>query len=257
MAAPGGLSRAFRASERLRVAALRVAILAVLVLVWEGLAASGWLYRDVVPSLTVIIRAIAALLIDVNFYPHLAVTAGEVLAALVIGCVLALAVGVALGLNRALFGAFSPYIYYLSPAPKIVFFPIIIMLFGVGLGSKVAMGVLSVFFPVSISVAVAMREVDKVYLRVGRSFRATRAQMLSKIYMPAMRAPILNGLRLGFGVALIGTLLAETKLSSQGMGFLIIKAYSQFNMPATYALLILLFTLAFLFDRLLETLLTR
>jgi ABC-type nitrate/sulfonate/bicarbonate transport system permease component len=59
-----------------------------------------------------------------------------------------------------------------------------------------------------------------------------------------MRHPVINGVRLGFGVALIGTLLAETKLSNKGIGFLIINAYTTFDMPRMYAMLIVLFALA-------------
>jgi NitT/TauT family transport system permease protein len=59
-----------------------------------------------------------------------------------------------------------------------------------------------------------------------------------------MRHPVINGVRLGLGVALIGTLLAETKLSNRGIGFLVIQAYSIFNMPQMYALLIILFVIS-------------
>jgi NitT/TauT family transport system permease protein len=68
--------------------------------------------------------------------------------------------------------------------------------------------------------------------------------MVTKIYLPAMRQPVVNGLRLGLGVAIIGTLLAETKLSNRGIGYLIIQAYATFDMPRMYALLIVLFVLA-------------
>ncbi len=68
--------------------------------------------------------------------------------------------------------------------------------------------------------------------------------MATKVYLPAMRHPIINGIRLGLGVALIGTLLAETKLSNRGIGFLIIQAYSLFDMPRMYAMLIVLFVLS-------------
>jgi len=93
----------------------------------------------------------------------------------------------------------------------------------------------------TLSAAAGVREIDKVLIRVGRSFRVNTWQMVTKIYLPAMREPIVNGVRLGLGVAVIGTLLAETKLSNQGVGFLIINAYSTFDMPRMYALLILLF----------------
>jgi ABC-type nitrate/sulfonate/bicarbonate transport system permease component len=90
-------------------------------------------------------------------------------------------------------------------------------------------------------------------VRVARSFNVTWWQMVAKIYLPAMRLPILNGIRLGFGVALIGTLLAETKLSNAGIGFLVMNAYSLFNMPAMYAMLIVLFALSIAINELLGT----
>ena len=119
-----------------------------------------------------------------------------------------------------------------------------IMWFGVGPGSKIAMGAVSCFFPIALSVAAGMRQINPVLIRVGRSFRARPWQMAAKIYLPAMRHPILNGVRLGLGIAIIGTLLAETKLSNRGVGHLIMQAYSVFDMPRMYALLIILFALA-------------
>jgi len=106
------------------------------------------------------------------------------------------------------------------------------------------MGVLSCFFPIVVSAASGLREIDRVLVRVGRSFRLTTAQMVTKIYLPAMRAPVVNGFRLGLGVAIIGTLLAETKLSNRGLGYLIIQAYAVFDMPRMYALLTVLFVVA-------------
>jgi len=150
----------------------------------------------------------------------------------------------ALGTNRTLSAAFEHYLYYLGPTPKIILFPILIMWFGVGPGSKIAMGTISCFFPIALSTAAGLREIDQVLIRVGRSFRANTWQMVTKIYLPAIREPIVNGVRLGLGVAVIGTLLAETKLSNRGVGFLIINAYNIFDMPRMYALLIILFVIA-------------
>lgn len=226
------------------VTLVRMAIVAFVLLAWEAVAASGLLFRDVVPSLTVIGRALAELLTETDYYRHLGVTAGEVGIALAIGGSTGLAAGIALGGSRFLGRAFEPYLYYLGPTPKIIFFPVMIMWFGVGPGSKVAMGTLSCFFPVALSAAAGMRTINPVLIRVGRSFRAGTWAMISKIYLPAMRFSVVNGVRLGLGVAIIGTLLAETKLSNQGIGFLIINAYSTFNMPRMYALLIVLFVLS-------------
>jgi NitT/TauT family transport system permease protein len=237
-----------------RLAWLRVALVALVAAAWEVVARSGLLYRDVVPSLLAIMQALAVVLATPSFYGHLAVTAGEVAASLVLGGGFGIAIGLALGVSRFLSQAFEHFLYWLGPTPKIILFPILIMWCGVGPASKIGMGAISAFFPIVLSVASGLRAIDPVLVRVGRSFNAGWWQMVAKIYLPAMRVPILNGIRLGFGVALIGTLLAETKLSNAGIGFLVMNAYSLFNMPAMYAMLIVLFTLAIAVNELLGTL---
>ncbi len=228
----------------LPVLLVRIAIIVAVLLIWETVSYLGLFYRDVVPSLWAIGKAIDKLLSSPDYYWNLGVTAGEVGTGLLFGGLSGLVVGLVLGSNKLLAKAYEPYLYYLGPTPKIIFFPVMIMWFGVGPGSKVAMGAISCFFPIALSTAAGMRQIDQVLIRVGQSFRANAWQMATKIYLPAMRHPIINGVRLGLGVAIIGTLLAETKLSNRGVGFLIIQAYSLFDMPRMYAMLIVLFVLA-------------
>src|SRR5688500_10103651 len=211
--------------------ALRLAIVVTLLVAWEALARSGLLFQDVVPSLLKIVAALGGLLVNPAFWSNLGVTALEVGLAMIIGGGAGLLTGIVIGGSRFLTRAYEPYLYYLGPTPKIIFFPVMIMWFGIGTGSKIAMGAMSCFLPVALSVAAGMRQIDRTLINVGRSFRASPVQMTTKIYIPAMIAPIVNGLRLGLGVAIIGTLLAETKLSNQGLGFLIIQSYQRFDMP--------------------------
>ncbi len=227
-----------------RVTIVRIALVATILVLWEALSESGLLFRDVVPSLAAIAAAVGRLLANRDFYANLGVTLAEIGVALFVGGLSGLATGILLGANRFLSRAYESLIYYLGPTPKIIFFPVMIMWFGVGSGSKIAMGAISCFFPIAISAAAGMRQIDRVLIRVGQSFRASTWQMVAKIYLPAMREPVVNGIRLGLGVAIIGTLLAETKLSNRGLGYLIIQAYALFDMPRMYALLIVLFTLS-------------
>jgi NitT/TauT family transport system permease protein len=217
----------------------RLVAAAVLLGGWQALAMSGLLFRDVVPQVQAVVAGLVGVLTDASFYANLAVTAGELAGAMLLGGGAGLAVGLLLGGSAFLARAYERWIDWLGPTPKIVLFPVMLMLCGVGPASKMAMGAVSCFFPVALSVAGGVRGVDPVLLRVGRSFRASPAQMLRKVYLPAMTAPLLNGVRLGFGVALIGVLLAETKLSNQGIGYMIMQAYARFDMPRMYALLIL------------------
>src|SRR5258708_30903591 len=96
------------------------------------------------------------------FFKHK--TAYEIGIALVIGGLSGLAVGILLGGSKFMSRAYEAYLYYLGPCPKIIFFPIMIMWFGVGPGSKVAMGAISCFFPVSLNVAGGMRASDNVLI---------------------------------------------------------------------------------------------
>jgi ABC-type nitrate/sulfonate/bicarbonate transport system permease component len=245
MAETGRLRAAPAAGQAIDpVTLVRIVIIVSVLVIWEGLSRSGLLYRDVVPSLLAIGSALIRELSTTDFYGNLGVTAAEIAVSLAIGGISGIIVGIVLGANRLLGRAYEPYLYYLGPTPKIIFFPVLIMWFGVGPESKVAMGALSCFFPVALSAAAGMRQIDKVLIRVGKSFRLNAWQMATKIYLPAMRAPMINGVRLGLGVALIGTLLAETKLSNKGIGFLIIQAYSLFDMPRMYALLLILFVIS-------------
>lgn len=240
-----GLTRARPALSWLApVAALRAAIVIGALALWQIVALLHLFYRDVLPPLGTIGAALINLLASTDFYWNLWVTVDEIAVGLLIGGVCGLVAGLVIGGSRFIAAAFEPYLYYIGPTPKIIFFPVLIMCFGVGPGSKIAMGALSCFFPIVLNVAAGMRQIDRVLIRVGESFRANPWQMATKIYLPAMRHPIINGLRLGLGVALIGTLLAETKLSNRGIGFLVIQSYANFDMPNMYAILIVLFVLA-------------
>ena len=223
---------------------LRVATVLGLWVIWEALARSGVVFAGVVPSSLTVLVALADLLTGASFYWNLELTLIEVLVSLALGASAGIALGLALGASRFAGKAFEPYMHYLAPTPKIVFLPILLVLFGVGPGSKIAMGTLSCFFPIVLSVASGVRQLDPVLLRVGRSFNLSALQTVRKIYLPALVPPIATGLKLGVGVAIIGCLLAEIKMSNRGLGFLVMQYYAQFRMPYMYAALLIAFALA-------------
>ncbi len=231
MAAAAGLMRSGTLLPRLAASVLLLAA-------WQALALSGLLFRDVVPPLGALAAGLWGVLADPGFWGNALVTGGELAAALAIGGALGIAAGLVFGASAFIAAALERWMTWLAPTPKIILFPVLILFCGVGPGSKIAMGAVSCFFPVLLSTAAAVRGVDPVLLRVARSFRARADQILVKVYLPAAVAPMLNGVRLGFGVALIGVLLAETKLSNQGVGFLVMQAYARFDMPRMYGLLI-------------------
>ena len=233
-----------RGSFLASITGLRLLGLVVILVVWQALAWSGLFYRNVIPPIETIVSALATMLFQSAFWGHVWITSFEVIAALAIGGTFGVAIGVLAGGTQFAREAYEPAIHYLAPTPKIVFLPILIALFGVGPSSKIAMGAISCLFPVALSVASGMARVNPVHLRVAKSFGLTRWQTLKKVELPSLVAPLVTGLRLGLGVAVIGCVLSEIKLSNRGLGFLAIQYYGQFRIPEMYAVLIVLFALA-------------
>ena len=227
-----------------RILVLRLGAALLLLLLWEAAARSRWFYQGVLPPVTAIAAALGRLLADPAFWLHLGTTAFEVACALGIGGALGVAAGVAVGGARLMRRAYEPALHYLAPTPKIVFLPILIALCGVGPASKVALGALSCFFPIALSVASGMAGIDPVHLRVARGFGLSRARTLRSVALPSLVRPLATGLRLGLGVAVIGCLLGEIKLSNRGLGYLAIQYYGQFRIPQMYAVLLVVFALA-------------
>lgn len=226
------------------VARVRILTLIGLFALWEGMARSGLLYQGVVPPLTAIGAAFVQLLLTPVTYRHLAVTGWEISAGFAVGLAAGVAFGIVMGVRRFFGRAVAPYLDGLATAPKIIFLPIVMLMFGVGVESKIALGALSAFFPVVLNTAAGMRQMNPVWTRVGRSFNLTAWQMTRKIYLPALARSLAISMRLGLGVAIIGVLLAEIKLADRGLGFLAIEHYNHFRISELYALLLFIFMLA-------------
>jgi ABC-type nitrate/sulfonate/bicarbonate transport system permease component len=226
-----------------RTLTVQVATLLALWAIWEAVAASGLLYKGVIPSSVAILGALARMLATGPFWTDCAVTVGEVVVATAIGGAAGIAVGVVVGGSRFLAATFEPYLNSLAATPKVVVLPVLMVLFGVGPASKVALGALSCFFPMAISVAVGVQRIDPVLLLLSRSLRLTRLQRVRAVTLPSLRAPILVGLRLALGMATVGCLVSELKFANSGLGFEAMQDYDHFQVPAMYAIILVIFAL--------------
>ncbi len=223
---------------------VRVTTVVAIWAAWEAVARSGLVYEGVVPSSFLVLASMIRQLSEPAFYGDMGLTAYEVIMGFALGSAGGLAAGIALGARRFADQAAAPYLQGLAATPKIVFLPILMLLFGVGSGSKIGMGALSAFFPVAIAVAGGMAGVNPVLVRVARSFNASPWQVVRKVYLPSLVEPTLTGMRLGLGVAIIGVLLAEIKFSKAGLGHLAIQHYNFFHVADMYAVLLITFALA-------------
>ena len=182
-----------------------------------------------------------------RFLPHLAETGLAFLQALIIGVGPGgVAIGVWLGGHRLSGEVAEPILVGLYSLPKITLYPVILLLFGLGMSAKVAFGALHGIIPVVLFTMNAVRNVNRTYLRAGRAMRLTPAQTGWHILIPATLPEIFTGLRIGFSLTLLGTMLGELFASQRGLGFLLMTAIDLNDVQTilSIAVLISLFAVA-------------
>jgi ABC-type nitrate/sulfonate/bicarbonate transport system permease component len=236
--------KAKRKRRPLSVGAIRAITIVVALAIWETLAHSGLFYKDVIPSSWKIVYALFEELISAGFYHDLGITLSEHVVGFVSGSALAIAAGIALGSSPYIRRACEPYLNALGSTPKIIFLPILFLVFGTGIESKMAKGALSAFFPVIFATILGMLLINEVHLRVGRSFNISWRHMITKIYVPSMISPLMVGLKLGMAIAVTGVLVAELKFANAGIGYRLSNYYDEFQIAPLYALIIVCFSLA-------------
>ncbi len=159
-----------------------------------------------------------------RFVPHVTETGLAFLQALAISWMGGVAIGLLLGGHRMSGEVAEPILVGIYSLPKIALYPVILLLFGLGMTAKVAFGALHGIIPVALFTMNAVRNVNRTYLRAGRAMRLTPAQTGWYILIPATLPEIFTGLRIGFSLTLLGTMLGELFASQRGLGFLLMTA---------------------------------
>ena len=181
-----------------------------------------------------------------RFLPHLRETGLAFLQALAISCIGGVLIGVVLGGHRLTGEVAEPILVGLYSVPKITLYPVILLLFGLGMPAKVAFGALHGIIPVVLFTMNAVRNVNRTYLRAGRAMRLTPAQMAWRILVPATMPEIFSGLRIGFSLTLLGTMLGELFASQRGLGFLLMTAIDLHDVKTILAIAVLISAFAVL-----------
>lgn len=240
-----------------RILTVQCLAFASLLAIWELLASSGWFYKSAIPHTLYVLEALVQLVTHPAFWFNFSVSTMEIFLSMAIGGAAAIAAGIILGSNDFIGRALEPYVNALASTPKVILFPVFLVAFGIGPEAKVAIGAVACFFPVLLSVIAGTRQINGVYLSVGKSFNLSTLQMARMIYLPALIEPILTGLRIALGVAIIVCLLAEIKISNKGLGYMVAESYKRSRFSEMYAMLIIIFVIAIAGNAIIERLARR
>ncbi len=193
-------------------------------------------------------RIFAWFVTDADIYRHLMVTLTETVAAFLIGAGAGLAGGLWLALSPMASAILEPYIKAFNSMPRIILAPIFAVWFGLGMGSKIALGVTLVFFIVFFNVYQGVKEVSPVVLANARMLGASQRQLLRHVYLPSATSWVFSSLHTSVGLAFVGAVVGEYLGSSQGVGYLILQAEGSFDINTVMAGILVLTAFALLID---------
>ncbi|HEV2676737.1 MAG TPA: ABC transporter permease subunit [Aliidongia sp.] len=174
------------------------------------------------------------------FWGHLAETARAFCIALLIAIAIGLSTGFLLGLNKFASEVLEPLLIAVYSIPKITLYPILLLMFGLGIAAKIAFGAIHGIIPIALFTIMAVRNVRPVFIKTGRVMGLGPIEAIAKILVPAALPEIFAGLRIGFSLTLIGTLLGEMFASQRGIGYLLMNAIGLHNIDLIMALTFLL-----------------
>src|SRR5260370_19095409 len=150
-----------------------------------------------------------------------------------------------MGLNRPIRALFDPLLGATYAVPKSAILPLALLIFGLGEASKIFMVAVGVFFPVVINATTGVLEINKIYLDVGRNYKANRWNTFWTIALPGALPVIMTGFKLGIGIGLILIAIAEMIGAKSGLGYLIWSAWETFAVEHMYAGLLMIPLLGF------------
>jgi NitT/TauT family transport system permease protein len=217
-------------------------LVAALFALWQAMF---WAVGDIALSSPLgTLRYTAHLITGEDFRMHLFDTMRAFAIAFVLSVVIGLLVGFWLGFDRLSGDALEPMIVTVYAIPKLTLYPILLLAFGLGLSAKVAFGVLHGTIPIILFTLGAVRNTRPILLKTGHVLKLSRPQMVRWILFPAAIPEIFTGLRVGFSLTLIGSLLAEMFASQRGLGYLLMNGIGLHNIELVMSVTLLIVVFA-------------
>jgi len=204
-----------------------------------------WIVGDVaLSSPLATFRYTATLITSETFATHVYDTLRAFAIAFLLSVVIGLVVGFWLGFDKLSGDAVEPMVVTIYAIPKLTLYPILLLAFGLGLSAKVAFGVIHGVIPIILFTLAAVRNTKPILLKTGHVLKLSRPQMVRWILFPAAIPEIFTGLRVGFSLTLIGSLLAEMFASQRGLGYLLMTGIGLHNVELVMSVTLLIVVFA-------------
>lgn len=222
----------------------RLLIVAVILVAWQISVQAGWVNAFLLGSPLGIWTEFKRLVVSGELLTNTLTTVYSTLSGFIIGCVFGSLAGLGLWYSARLARVIDPFMVALNGLPKIALAPMIIIWFGSGLFSKVALAFIATFIVSLLSAYQGTHQIDNSLVNLMRSLGASRGQIFRKLVIPSTVPWIISGLRLNIGFALVAVIGGEFISSDSGLGRMIFVAGNLFNLNEVWVGVLTLLTVA-------------
>lgn len=220
----------------------------VLLVLWEVLARLGAIDVRFFPPPSKILGQFAELARSGELWKNTSASLTRLFWGALIGGVPALILGIVMGLYRPLRAVMEPLVAATYPVPKSAILPLMLLIFGLGEASKIAMVAIGVFYPMLMNAMAGVMQINRIYLDVGQNFGASRWQVFRTIALPGALPLVMTGAKLGLGMGLILISIAEMIGAKSGLGYMIWNAWELLSVETMYVGLLVIALLGFVFN---------
>jgi ABC-type nitrate/sulfonate/bicarbonate transport system permease component len=228
--------------------AIQAGFVIVVLALWYYAGRSGLVNAVFLPQLQRVADKFVQIVQSSSLYANLAVTLFELLAAVAIASVSGLTIGYLIGRSRYAVLVFEPLLAGLFAIPLVVFLPLFILFFGIGVESKIAFGASYAFFPIVLNTIGGINQVDPRFVRVARSMGANERQLFRRVLLPAALPVIATGLRIGCTIGFLAILGSEMIAGLRGLGSRIVTLAEGMNTAEMFAYIVFVIMLAMILN---------
>ncbi len=202
---------------------------------WNWAVTNNHVSKLILPPLPAVWTQFSKLIMSGRFWPDLSVTLTELVFAFSIAAILGCLIGYLVSRSAYAVRVFDPLLAGLYSVPTILLYPLYVLFFGIGGGSKIAIGATIAFFPVVLSTIAGLANVNRLLISSARSMGASDLQLFFRVLLPAAFPVVLAGLRLGLVISLLSILGAETIASFEGVGHRIVSYAESMEIAPMFA----------------------
>lgn len=220
---------------RLAIWGIRGGILAVLLGCWIYMTGPGDVSPLLLPKLSLVGTELGDIVTSGELWRDVMITITEFIVAFLIAGIAGVALGFLCSRTELRYRVAEPLVAWGYMVPLVLFYPLFIVWFDIGMASKIAYSALSGFFPIAFNSLRGFQAVDPRYTRVARAFGASASQSDRQVKLPAAMPMVMSGIRIGGALCMITVILAEMLASTQGLGYELARASQMLKVPSVYA----------------------